>query len=106
MAFHFSLEAILKLRKAQERAESLKLDVIILEQRRIQTQLDAQREASIHSQRRLQQQLEEILTGSELQFQDACRAGSLQRRGGLKQRLTNPQEERLGRGQGRLLASP
>jgi len=69
MAFRFSLESILQLRRSQEQMERLKLEAIIWEQRQMRARLEGVIERSLESRRRFQQELAGGLTGSELQFQ-------------------------------------
>jgi flagellar export protein FliJ len=69
MAFRFSLQSILQLRRSQEQLERLKLEAIIWEQRQMRARLEGVIERSVESRRRFQQELAGGLTGSELQFQ-------------------------------------
>jgi len=69
MAFRFSLDSILRLRRSQEQLERLKLEAIIWEQRQMRARLEGMIERSIESRRLFQQELAGGLTGSELQVQ-------------------------------------
>ena len=69
MAFHFSLESMLRLRRGRERMELLKLEAISSEQAETRTRLEQLALNSRESRRRFQQTLAEGLAGSELQFE-------------------------------------
>ena len=69
MAFHFSLEAVLRLRHSQERRERSRLDVILSEIGHTRIQLYEITETSLESRRLFQKQLGGILTGAEIQFE-------------------------------------
>jgi flagellar biosynthesis chaperone FliJ len=71
MAFHFPLEAILRLRRGQERAERLKLEAIASEQALARNRLENMTQQFFASRRRFQQQLGDEKFGAELQFEDA-----------------------------------
>jgi flagellar export protein FliJ len=76
MAFHFSLEAVLRLRHSQERAERLKLEAIISEQAQARERLQELMENSFGLHRQFQQRLSSGTAGSELQF-EAVREASV-----------------------------
>jgi flagellar export protein FliJ len=95
MAFRFSLQSILKLRCAQEHAESVKLEAIVAEQRWIRKGLEILSEASARVERRFQQELMGGLTGSEVHFQDACQSSTALLRATLQQRLEALEQQRL-----------
>jgi flagellar export protein FliJ len=68
MAFHFPLEAVLRLRLSQERRERLRLDIIVSEILHTRAQLTQISETSLQSRREFQEQLGDTLTGAEIQF--------------------------------------
>ncbi len=70
MAFHFTLEAILRLRRGQERVERLKLETIASEQAQARNQLENMTQQFYESRRRFQQQMGQEVFGVELQFED------------------------------------
>lgn len=69
MAFHFSLEAVLRLRHSQERAERLKLEAIISEQAQAQSRLQEVMKKSFQIHRQFQERLGGGMAGSELQLE-------------------------------------
>jgi flagellar export protein FliJ len=71
MAFHFPFEAVLRVRRGQERVERLKLEAIASEQARAKGQLDQMTEQFFESRRRFQRQMGQGTSGSELQFENA-----------------------------------
>jgi flagellar export protein FliJ len=95
MAFHFSLEAILRLRRGQERMERLKLEAIASEQAQAKRQLEIMTEQFLASRRRFQEQIGQETSGSELQFEDARsdRVEAAQR--ALKMRISELEQRRL-----------
>ena len=69
MAFHFSLESVLRVRRGQERSARLKLEAIVSEQSAARAKLEQITETGIVLKRRFQDELKNILKGSELQFE-------------------------------------
>ena len=69
MAFHFSLETVLRVRRGQERSARLKLEAIVSEQSAARAKLEKITETRIILKRRFQEELKNILNGSELQFE-------------------------------------
>ncbi len=76
MAFHFALEAILRLRRGQENMERLRLEAIASERARTISQLEILSAQFDESQRRFQERMRQDLYGAEVQFEDA-RAGQI-----------------------------
>ena len=70
MAFHFPLEAILRLRRGQERMERLKLEAIASEQARAKKELEIVAEQFVGSRRSFQERMAQATYGSELQFEN------------------------------------
>jgi flagellar export protein FliJ len=70
MPFQFSLEAILRLRRGQERMERLKLEAIASELAQARRQLDFITEQFLESRRSFQLRLSGEAFGSELRFED------------------------------------
>src|SRR5271165_3325796 len=70
MAFQFPLEAVLRLRRGQERMERLKLEAIASEQVNARRQLEIMTQQSLESRRRFQERMGQDMSGSELQFED------------------------------------
>jgi flagellar export protein FliJ len=95
MAFHFSLETILRLRRGQERAERLKLEAIASEQARAVSQLEIMTERFFESRRRFQQLMVQGTSGSELQFENARSEGVAAARRALKARISELEQQRL-----------
>jgi flagellar biosynthesis chaperone FliJ len=95
MAFHFPLEAILRLRRGQERAERLKLEAIASEQALARNQLENLTQQFFASRRRFQQQLGDEKFGAELQFEDARSDRVAGARRALEMRVAELEQERL-----------
>jgi flagellar export protein FliJ len=87
MAFHFPLEAILRLRRGQERVERLKLEAIASTQAQARNQLENMTQQFLESRRRFQQQMGEDMFGAELQFEDARLDGVAGARRALEMRI-------------------
>jgi flagellar biosynthesis chaperone FliJ len=69
MAFHFTLEVVLRLRRSQERAERLKLEAIISEKEQARARLREVMEGSFELHRQFQQRLSRGMAGSEVQME-------------------------------------
>jgi flagellar biosynthesis chaperone FliJ len=95
MAFHFSLEAILRLRRGQERVERLKLEAIASEQAKVRKQLENMTQQFFESRRRFQQQVGHEKFGAELQFEDARSDRVAAARRALEMRVAGLELERL-----------
>jgi flagellar export protein FliJ len=95
MAFRFSLESILQLRRSQEQLERLKLEAIIWEQRQMRARLEGVIERSVESRHRFQQELAAGLTGSELQFQAMRQENTAAVRASLQDHLLELERSRL-----------
>ncbi len=95
MAFHFPLEAILRLRRGLERMERLKLEALASEQARAKRELEIVTEQFIESRRKFQERLVQETYASELRFEDARvdRVAAAQR--GLKMRIAELEQLRL-----------
>jgi flagellar export protein FliJ len=95
MAFHFPLEAILRLRRGQERLERLKLEAIASEQAQAKLQLANMTEQFFESRRRFQQQLAQEKFGAELRFEDARAERVAAARRALETHIAKLEEQRL-----------
>ena len=95
MAFHFSLETILRLRRGQERAERLKLEAIASERARALRQLEIMTEQFFESRRRFQKLMVQGTSGSELQFENARSESVTAARRALKARISELEQQRL-----------
>jgi len=95
MAFHFSLEAILRLRRGQERAERLKLEAIASEQALARNQLENMTRQFFASRRCFQRQLGDEKFGAELQFEDERSDRIASARRALEMRIAELEQERL-----------
>jgi len=95
MAFHFPLEAVLRLRRGQERMERLKLEAIASEQARVRAQLESLTQQFIESRRLFLQQMGQEKLGSELQFEDARTELVAAAQRSLKQRILQLEQQRL-----------
>jgi flagellar biosynthesis chaperone FliJ len=95
MAFHFPLEAILRLRRVQERAERLKVEAIASEQAQARNQLENMTQQFLESRRLFQQQLGDEKFGAELQFEDARSDRVTAARRALEMRIAALEQLRL-----------
>jgi flagellar export protein FliJ len=95
MAFRFPLEAILRLRRGQERAERLKLEAIASEQAWARNQLEWITERFFAARRRFQQHMGQGTFGSELQFENARSEEVAATRRALKVRISELEQQRL-----------
>ena len=95
MAFHFHLEAILRLRRGQERLERLRLEFIASEQARARTTLEAVTERFFGSRRSFQEQMGVAKFGSELQFENARSERVAAARNALEVRISELEQLRL-----------
>jgi len=95
MAFHFPLQAILRLRRGLERMERLKLEAIASELARAKRELEIMTEQFIDSRRKFQKRLVQETYASELIFEvaRADRVAAAQR--GLKIRIAELEQMRL-----------
>jgi flagellar export protein FliJ len=95
MAFHFSLESVLRVRRGQERNARLKLEAIVSEQSAARAKLEQITETGIVLKRRFQDELKNILKGSELQF-EATRESNLElSRTWIRSRVAELEQQRL-----------
>ena len=69
MAFHFHLEAILRLRRGQERMERLRLETIAAEQAHVRRRLEIITEEFLESRRAFQEQMAGEKLGVEVQLE-------------------------------------
>jgi flagellar export protein FliJ len=94
MAFHFSLEAVLRLRRGQERVERLKLEAILSEQAKTRARLEEATEDHFALRRGFQQELGRGLAGSELQYEAMREANLASLRATLQARLVELDQQR------------
>ncbi len=94
MAFRFSLEAVLNVRRSQEQSERRKLDVIVSEQSQIRAALQELDDMSRDSYGRFQQRLGGGVTGSELQLETLREANINLARNRLLSRLAECEQRR------------
>jgi flagellar export protein FliJ len=76
MAFHFSLEAVLRVRRGQERVERQKLEAILSEEARTWARLEEVGHRQLELRRQFQHELGSGLAGSEVQY-EALREASV-----------------------------
>ena len=95
MAFDFSLEPVLRLKRGQERLERRKLEAIHSEQAQVLANLDEIVESHLESRRRVQRELALTMTGSELQFHAKRDEGATNFRLALRTRLAEIEQRRL-----------
>ncbi len=75
MAFHFSLDAILRMWKSREKFERLRLETIAAKVQRLRHEIEAVEQASRDDQRNLAGTLSEGMAASQLQFAALCTDG-------------------------------
>jgi flagellar export protein FliJ len=95
MAFHFSLETVLRVRRGQERSARLKLEAIVSEQTATRAKLEQITETGIVLKRRFQVELKNILKGSELQFEATRESNLLLSRTRIRSRVSELEQQRL-----------
>jgi flagellar export protein FliJ len=94
MAFHFSLEPVLQLKRGQERVERLKLEAIHSEQSQTLTKLNEITLRHFESRRRFQRETAPGVTGSELQFEAAREDAVTRTRVSLEAKLVELEQRR------------
>ena len=99
MAFHFSFEAVLRLRRGQERAERLKLEAIIFEQAKTRAQFEELTQSHLELRRQFQRDLANGLVGSELQYEAVREAGMTSLQASLGARLKQLDQQRWAQAQ-------
>jgi flagellar export protein FliJ len=99
MKFHFSLEAVLRLRRGQERAERLKLEAIIFDQAKTRAQWEKLTQSHFELRRQFQRNLGNGLVGSELQYEAMREAGVTALRVSLSARLEELDQQRRAQAQ-------
>jgi flagellar export protein FliJ len=87
MPYHFPLEAVLQVRRGQERMERLRLEAILSEAARTRALLEQVTRRFFESRRRFQENLGGTMAGSELQFEAVRGAGVNATRLSLRARL-------------------
>jgi flagellar export protein FliJ len=95
MPFHFSLEAVLRSRRGQERMERLKLESISSELAQARARLEDMKESNLVLRRRLQQDLANTMSGSELQFEATRAARAAYAYTALRARLADLEVHRI-----------
>ncbi len=75
MAFHFSLDAILRMWKSREKFERLRLETIAAKVQRLRHEIEAVEQASRDDRRNLAGTLSEGMAASQLQFAALCTDG-------------------------------
>ncbi len=94
MAFRFSLQAMLDLRKSFERQEKLRLEMLTHQISQLRQQLETLDQEKTAGRERMAQNLQEGLFGSESLFNTDREAVGEQRRDSLLQRVTEVEEQR------------
>ena len=94
MAFHFRFEAVLSLRRSQERGERLKLEAIASEEAQIRARIQELADLVIESTRSFQQRLKAGMAGSELQLESVRAQDAIRKRKLLRLRLDECEKRR------------
>ena len=94
MAFRFSLQALLDLRKSYERQERLRLEMLTHQISQLRHQLETLGREKIIGRECLVQNLKEGLFGAEIRFNTDREAVWEQRRDSLLQRMAELEEQR------------
>ena len=95
MAYHFSLESVLRVRRGQERSARLKLEAIVSEQSAARAKLEQITETGLVLKRRFQDELKNILKGSELQFEVTRESNLELSRTRIRSRFVDLEQQRL-----------
>jgi flagellar protein FliJ len=95
MPFEFPLEAVLRLRRGQERVERLKLEAIASELAQARRQLEFVTDQHLQSRLRFREAMREETLGSELQFEEARSERIEAARRALQIRVAQLEQERL-----------
>jgi flagellar biosynthesis chaperone FliJ len=95
MAFYFALEAVLRVRRSQERVERLKLEAIVSEQDQVRARLHELTARSLELHRQFQARLTDATAGSEVQFENERETNTNLFLGGLRKRLVELDQRRL-----------
>jgi flagellar export protein FliJ len=72
MAFHFSLDAVLRMWKSRESFERLRLETLTAKIQRLRNEIEAVERASLEGRRKLAGVLSEGMAASQLQFVALC----------------------------------
>jgi flagellar protein FliJ len=75
MAFHFSLDAVLRMWRSREKFERLRLETIAAKIQRLRQEIEAIQQASRDDRRNLAGTLSEGMAASQLQFAALCTDG-------------------------------
>ena len=94
MAFRFSLQAMLDLRKSFERQEKLRLEMLTHQISQLRQQLETLDQEKSAGRERMAQNLQEGLFGAEILFNTDREAVGEQRRDSLLQRVAEVEEQR------------
>lgn len=94
MAFRFSLQAMLDLRKSFERQEKLRLEMLTHQISQLRQQLETLDQEKTAGRERMAQNLQEGLFGAEILFNTDREAVGEQRRDSLLQRVAEVEEQR------------
>ncbi|HUA01636.1 MAG TPA: flagellar FliJ family protein [Candidatus Aquilonibacter sp.] len=72
MAFHFSLDALLRMWRSREKFERIRLETLATKIQRLRNEIEAAEEASLQSRRNVANSLAEGASGSQIQFAALC----------------------------------
>jgi len=95
MAFQFPLETVLRLRRGQERLERLRLETIHSELAQTRATLEDLIEKSLELRRKVQRDLANTLSGSELQIAASQDETVALTRASLRNRIVELEQRRL-----------
>ncbi len=98
MAFHYSLDALLRVRQIRERREEEMLGTIISKINTVQVQIENAKEVLLDTRRLLLQNMTGGVAGSELQFAANCDAGRAFYLEMLENHLQQLEKQRLEQG--------
>ena len=94
MAFRFSLQSLLRLRRSYERRERLRLEVLTRQLVQVRQQLEAVHQDKLTARRRWAQQLRKGMFGAEMQFEAARAAACARRQHSLASRIAELEQQR------------
>jgi flagellar FliJ protein len=95
MAFHFSLETVLRVRRGLERSARLKLEAIVSEQSAARAKMEQITETGIVLKRQFQDELKNVLKGSELQFEAMRESNLALSRTRIRSRVSELEQQRM-----------
>jgi flagellar export protein FliJ len=95
MAFRYSLESVLRLRRSLEHQEEQRLFALAAVVARLRTMLERMQQSDVAQRRAALAEMEEFSSGAQLQFRAACDDASLRLINRVKGQLQDAERQRL-----------